>query len=269
MRIPAFVFLAALVAAVPAAGAAETGRCVPAGAARLAGAPPHHLYRFLRGPVTACDGSGAPVELGGWADDSKPPLPWPRVTRALALSGSCVALSDFQATAYGGTGQVFAVDLRSRTTWPLGSYSAGAFGSTSFGPIVFGTDCSATWTVTEKPLNDVPTTREASVAPPSNAPRLAAHPGVRPRAQRAPVLSRTPAGRLTVRVALDRAPRAVTVVVAGTSAAILTTSRSPRVTLPARRTRALRPGRRYPVTVIACDDGCATGRFRVALHSNS
>lgn len=261
MKTFTLVSVAVAVALAAPAGAAGLRTCVPAGATALASAAPHQLYRYLRGPITACQGSRTPAELGGWADDSKPPLPWPRTTRVVALQGDCAALSDFQATAYGGSGGVTAFNLRTGTSWPLGAYGSSALGGSQWSTPVFAPDCSATWTVTETGLGANAETRTESVAAPADAATLSLRPGSRPRLRRA-TLTIDRSQRVRLRVNVDRAPRAVTAVVAGVRIAVRTTAQTTTLTLPRRRLVA---GWRYVVTIVACDDGCATSTTRVRL----
>jgi len=253
--------LLALCGTAPAAGAKT---CVPAGATALASAPPHELYRFLRGPITACDGSSPPLELGGWADDTKPPLAWPRTTRVTALGGDCAALADFNASAYGGDGVVTAYNLQAGTSWPLGTYVANTFTRTSFGPPAFGAACSATWTVTEESGKTV-IRHDETLAAPAEAAAVAAHPGTRPKPRRAPSLTRS-GGRVRVGVALNAEARGVTVIVGGKPISAAHPPQTLTLALSSSASRSLRRGSRYPVAVTACDDGCATTSYRVTLR---
>lgn len=264
MRISSFALaaVAAALALPPAASAA--GSCVPAGATALGSASPHQLYRFLRGPITACDGTRPPVELGGWEDDTKPPLAWPRTTRVSALQGDCAALSDFDASAYGGAGVVTAYNLKTGTSWQLDTYVANQFGQVSIRPPSFSADCSATWTVTEQVGKTVMRHDEALAAPADAAP-LPAHPGVRPVPRRTPTLSRR-TGRVRVRVTLNREARGLTVVVGGKRVAVAHPPQTTSVALSASASRGFVRGKSYRVVVTACDDGCATSTYRVPLR---
>jgi hypothetical protein len=226
----------------------------------------YSLYRYLRGPITACRGGSRHLELGGWHDDSKPPLPWPRRTRVVTGGGHCIALSEFRGTPYGGTNAVTVFDLKAGTSWSLGTYSVSQFTSSQMEALSLSADCSAAWIVREATVGG-PTTRQPQSQPaPADADRLSRRRGVRPEVRRVSPLSRDRLLRVALRVRLSRAPRAVTAVIGGKRTAIRTTATSTRLRLSRRDSRSFKAGRRYAITVIACADGCAVTRFRAALR---
>lgn len=263
--------VAALAATPPAH--ADTPGCTPKGASAIV--PPGgntfsadmRVYRFRHGPITACfSGQQRPAEeLAGWRDRTTSKAGPGADTELIAGDGDCLAVLTVSDTSTGESA-IDAFNPRLGTRWRLASGTSTFFDDSTGGgwrhdyattPVFNPADCSATLTV--KPANVQQTIPPGNVA-------IESIPGIRPRLAAAPVLTRTKQGRPSLTLRFTSKPRSATIVFGGKALVITNPAKTLTTAISAGSNAPVRIGRRYAVTVTACNEGCATATRRVALR---